>query len=336
MDEHSADDDGSEPAEPTTELYGFVWATDPTAILQPEPQLKPAPTPESEPEQAREPEPRRRRPSRRVLVAGVAVALIGAGVAVVGWQEGSHSSNTEQGMPLSSTVETVSLPAAPPASGASSTSTGPSSTASPSAKASASPTATATSTASHSAQATQIVPTTVGSSPTTAGGSIPSATVTSSAATSPSSDSAPGGYGTTDLALSRPVSATSYTETYAPTNITDGNVDSYWEGSENSFPQTVTIDLGAVQWVAELKLSLPQDSDWNSRTQTIAVYGSRSGRNSNETLAAATGYTFNAENGTGDAATITFAPQRTRYLILQFTSNTGWPAAQLSELSAYS
>jgi hypothetical protein len=336
MDEHSADDDGSEPAEPTTELYGFVWATDPTVISQPEPRLKPAPASESEPEQAREPEPRRRRPSRRVLVAGVAVAVIGAGVAVVGWQEGSHSSNIEQGMPLSSTVETVSIPAAPPASGASSTSIGPSSTASSSTKTASTPTATATLTASHSVQATQIVPTTIGDSPTTAGGSIPSPGATSSAATSPSSDAAPAGYGTTDLALSRPAAATSYTETYAPTNITDGNVNSYWEGSENSFPQTVTVDLGAVQWVAELKLSLPQDSDWNSRTQTIAVYGSRSGTHPNETLAAAAGYTFDAENGTGDAATITFAPQRTRYLILRFTSNTGWPAAQLSELSAYS
>jgi hypothetical protein len=34
--------------------------------------------------------------------------------------------------------------------------------------------------------------------------------------------------------------------------------------------------------------------------------------------------------------TVTFAPVQTRFLILQFTANSGWYAAQLSELSAYS
>ncbi|WP_261991876.1 hypothetical protein [Streptomyces sp. OR43] len=39
--------------------------------------------------------------------------------------------------------------------------------------------------------------------------------------------------------------------------------------------------------------------------------------------------------GVGDRATVTLPGTSARYLRLTFTGNTGWPAAQLSELEAY-
>ena len=313
MDTHDVEPGDSADAEPTTELPGLAWSAEPTIAPQPESE----PSPQPEPEQGRGPggEQRQRRPNRRALTAGVAVVLIGAGVAVVGWRENSQSSTGANSMPLSATVETVSITATPPGSSTPSAANGRSTAASLG--------STASATASRSPQAL--------ASPTAASTATSSSTAVSANANTP-----PARYGTADLALNCAATATSYTQTYVPSNITDGNVDSYWEGSKHAFPQTVTVDLGSVQWVAELKLSLPPDSDWNSRTQTIAIYGSQSGASPSETLAAATGYTFNADNGSGDAVTITFAPQQTRYLILQFSANSGWYAAQLSELSAYS
>lgn len=336
MDTHGAEnDDDIEPAQPTVELYGFVWSADPTAAARPEPGAESSPKPQPQPAQGLERArgPRQRR-GERILIAGVAVALISAGVIAVVWHANSQGSSGSDGFPLSSTVETITVSARAPASGASSTATGPSSTASPSAK--ASPSVTESAIASRSATAPQVVLTAAGNNLPTADGSAPGAGATSSAASSTGSDTPPTEYGTTDLALDRPATATSHTQNYVPANITDGSVDSYWEGSENSFPQTVVVDLGSVQWVAEMTLSLPPISDWNSRTQTIGIYGSQSGTSPSQTLAAPTGYTFNANNGTGDAVTFTFAPQQTRYLILQFTANGGWPAAQLSELAVYS
>jgi F5/8 type C domain len=172
----------------------------------------------------------------------------------------------------------------------------------------------------------------------TAPGAAASTNAASAKTTSPKAavDAPPAGYGTVNLALNKPVTVTSHTQNYVGSNITDGNVDSYWEGNANDFPQDVAVDLGSVQWVAKLVLSLPPVSDWNSRTQTITIGGAQSSTSPPQTIVPSAGYAFNANNGTGDAVTVAFAPVQTRYLILQFTANVGWHAAQLSELSAFS
>lgn len=43
--------------------------------------------------------------------------------------------------------------------------------------------------------------------------------------------------GTTDLALHRPTSESSHTQTYASGNATDGDTGTYWESAGNAFPQ---------------------------------------------------------------------------------------------------
>jgi hypothetical protein len=99
------------------------------------------------------------------------------------------------------------------------------------------------------------------------------------------------------------------------------------------FPQWVQVDLGASTSVGRVVLKLPPLSVWGARTQTLAVRGSTDG-SSFGTLSAAAGRRF--DPATGNAVTITFTTMPTRYVRLEFTGNTGWPAGQVSEFEVYS
>ncbi|MBT0773619.1 discoidin domain-containing protein [Kineosporia sp. J2-2] len=136
-----------------------------------------------------------------------------------------------------------------------------------------------------------------------------------------------------NLVSGRWVQESSHTQDYAASNVTDGSAGTYWE-AEEGFPQTLTVDLGSVQKVGRLVLSLPPVSDWNSRTQTIAVQGSRNG-SSYSSIKGATGYTFDANNGSNNSVTVSVSAS-TRYLKLVFSANSGWPNAQLGELEVHS
>jgi hypothetical protein len=136
---------------------------------------------------------------------------------------------------------------------------------------------------------------------------------------------------TTNLALNRPTSASGWTQNYVPGNAVDGNTSSYWESTDNAFPQWFQVDLGSPVSVSRIVMDLPPLSAWGTRTQTIAIQGSADGT-SYTTLAPSAGYTFNSPANT---VTVTFPAATIRYLKLTFTANTGWPAGQLSELQAY-
>jgi hypothetical protein len=133
----------------------------------------------------------------------------------------------------------------------------------------------------------------------------------------------------TNLASGKAVSASSNTQTYVAGNANDGNQATYWESSNNAFPQWFQIDLGASVGVNQIVLKLP--SGWGSRTQTLSVQGSTDG-SAFATIVASAGYSF---EGTANTVTITFGATTTRYLRLNFTANTGWPAGQISELEVY-
>lgn len=92
------------------------------------------------------------------------------------------------------------------------------------------------------------------------------------------------------------------------------------------------MDLGAAKAVKRLVLKLPPAAAWATRTQTLGVTGSTDNSTYNS-LKASAGYTFNPSSG--NTATVTLPGTPTRYVRLTFTGNTGWPAAQLSELEAY-
>ncbi|MFJ8058274.1 discoidin domain-containing protein [Streptomyces sp. NPDC096142] len=136
-----------------------------------------------------------------------------------------------------------------------------------------------------------------------------------------------------NLAKGRPATATGSQDVYTPGKAVDGDANSYWESTNNAFPQALTVDLGSNRAVRRLVLKLPPSSAWGARTQTLSVLGSTDG-SSYSTVAGSTGYRFDPASGN----TVTVAlPSGTnlRYVRLNVTANTGWPAAQLSEVEAY-
>ncbi|GAB1326412.1 discoidin domain-containing protein [Streptomyces sennicomposti] len=136
-----------------------------------------------------------------------------------------------------------------------------------------------------------------------------------------------------NLAKGRPATATGSQDVYTPGKAVDGDANSYWESANNAFPQSLTVDLGSSQTMRRLVLKLPPSSAWGARTQTVAVLGSGDG-STYTTVAGAQGYRF--DPASGNTVTVSL-PSGTslRYLRLTVTGNTGWPAAQFSEVEAY-
>ncbi|OLB64844.1 MAG: coagulation factor 5/8 type domain-containing protein [Actinobacteria bacterium 13_2_20CM_2_72_6] len=163
--------------------------------------------------------------------------------------------------------------------------------------------------------------------PTASGTRTGTVTVTSNATDSPTTVALSGTGGTagTDLAAGKPTSESSHTDVYPSGNVTDGNQNTYWESANNAFPQWVQVDLGSAQSTSRIVLQLP--ASWGARDQTLSVLGSTDGTNFTTVKASAT-YTF--APGTNNTVTITFPATSQRYLRLNFTANTGWPAGQVS------
>ncbi|MFC8343489.1 discoidin domain-containing protein [Streptomyces sp. NPDC057280] len=138
---------------------------------------------------------------------------------------------------------------------------------------------------------------------------------------------------TRNLAKGRPATATGSQDVYTPGKAVDGDANSYWESTNNAFPQSWTVDLGSTEAVRRLVLKLPPSAAWGARTQTVTVLGSTDG-SAYSTVVGATGYRF--DPATGNTATVTL-PSGTnlRYLRLSVSANTGWPAGQFSEVEAY-
>ncbi|WP_344535039.1 discoidin domain-containing protein [Streptomyces levis] len=136
-----------------------------------------------------------------------------------------------------------------------------------------------------------------------------------------------------NLAKGRPATATGSQDVYTPSKAVDGDANTYWESANHAFPQALTVDLGTREAVRRLVLKLPPQSAWQARTQTLSVQGSADG-SAWSTVVASKDYRFDPAGGN----TVTIAlPDGTsvRHLRLQVTANTGWPAAQFSEVEAY-
>ncbi|MGC5036096.1 MULTISPECIES: discoidin domain-containing protein [unclassified Streptomyces] len=136
-----------------------------------------------------------------------------------------------------------------------------------------------------------------------------------------------------NLARGRPVTATGSQDVHTPGRAVDGDANSYWESANHAFPQSLSVDLGSRQAVRRLVLKLPPLSAWQARTQTLSVQGSADG-STWSTVVAARDHRF--DPATGNTVTVAL-PDGTdvRHLRLHVTANTGWPAAQFSEVEAY-
>ncbi|GAB3855334.1 choice-of-anchor D domain-containing protein [Dactylosporangium cerinum] len=131
-----------------------------------------------------------------------------------------------------------------------------------------------------------------------------------------------------NLAAGRPVTSSSAQGGYPASNAVDADANSYWESANNAFPQWIQVDLGSVVAVGKVTLRLPPATAWAARRQTVAVLDGASGA----VLRPAADVAF--DPATGNTADIAVSGS-VRYLRLQITGNTGWPAGQLSSLEVY-
>ncbi|WP_328324621.1 choice-of-anchor D domain-containing protein [Kribbella sp. NBC_00382] len=168
--------------------------------------------------------------------------------------------------------------------------------------------------------------------PTASGARTGGVTVTSNA--SPASISLTGnGIGTdTNLALGKPATASSQVNgTQIPATATDGNANTYWESVNNAFPQWLQVDLGSARSIGKVTLKLPPTTAWGTRTQTLSVQASTDGSSFSTPVASAT-YTFTSP---ANVVNITVPATNARYVRVNVTGNSGWPAGQVSEFEVY-
>ncbi|MFD9424684.1 MULTISPECIES: CARDB domain-containing protein [unclassified Streptomyces] len=133
-----------------------------------------------------------------------------------------------------------------------------------------------------------------------------------------------------NIALGRTVTAGGTQGAYVAGNVTDGSQQSYWEGPAGALPQWVQLDLGAGTRVDRVVLKLP--TTWEARSQTVGVLGSGNGSDFT-TLAASRSRAFDPSEA--NTVSIDLTSATTRYLRIRVTANTGWDAAQLSEVEVY-
>ncbi|WP_432993447.1 CARDB domain-containing protein [Dactylosporangium sp. CA-233914] len=134
-----------------------------------------------------------------------------------------------------------------------------------------------------------------------------------------------------NLAQGKTATASSANAPYVAANVTDGNQGSYWESTNNVFPQWVQVDLGAATSVDQVMLKLPT-AGWGARAQNLGLTGSTDG-SSFSTLSAPASRTFDPAGA--NTVTIGFTAATVRYVRATITSNSGWPAGQLSEFEVY-
>jgi hypothetical protein len=133
-----------------------------------------------------------------------------------------------------------------------------------------------------------------------------------------------------NLALGRTATAGGAHGGYPAANVTDGSQQSYWEGPTGSFPQWVQVDLGSQVPLDRVALKLP--TGWEGRTQSLAVLGSSDG-GSFTTLADTQARAF--APAAANTVNIDLSAATARFVRVQVASNSGWNAAQLSELEIY-
>ncbi|MBE1488542.1 discoidin domain-containing protein [Plantactinospora soyae] len=137
-----------------------------------------------------------------------------------------------------------------------------------------------------------------------------------------------GGPTGTNLALGRPITASSTVHTFVATNANDDNLATYWEGAGGAYPSALTVQLGANATVSSVVVRLNPDSSWGPRSQTIQVLGREQSSSSFTSLAAATLHNFNPASGNSVTIPVSGSVADVR---LSITSNSGAPAGQVAE-----
>ena len=119
---------------------------------------------------------------------------------------------------------------------------------------------------------------------------------------------------------------------HGPENAVDGSWSTYWESTNAALPQDLTLDMGAAYEVSSVVLSLPSGEGWTARTQQLEIQG-RGDDGTWTTLLEAQDVAF--DPASGNYRVLALDPATVRYLRVRVLSNSGWPAAQVSELQVY-
>ncbi|GAA2695952.1 glycosyl hydrolase [Actinoplanes palleronii] len=129
-----------------------------------------------------------------------------------------------------------------------------------------------------------------------------------------------------NLAVGKPIEASSSIFTFVATNANDNDTATYWEGS--AYPANLTVKLGANATVSSVVVKLNPATDWGTRQQTFAVLGREQSATAYTTIAGSATYTFNpsSQNTVTIPVSATTADVR-----LSFTANTGAPSGQVAE-----
>lgn len=135
----------------------------------------------------------------------------------------------------------------------------------------------------------------------------------------------------TNLALGKPITASSTEWTYAAANANDDSLTTYWEGG-GTYPNLLTVALGSNADLNQVVVKLNPDPAWGPRTQTIAVEGREQSASAFTTLAAAQTYSFSP--ATGNTVTIPLGG-RAADVRLRVTANSGAGGGQAAEFQVF-
>lgn len=138
--------------------------------------------------------------------------------------------------------------------------------------------------------------------------------------------SMPGG---TNLAVGKPVTASSMVHVFAAANAVDDDVTTYWEGAPGAYPSTLTVALGANASISAVVVKLNPDPAWGPRAQTFSILGRAQSASGFSTLAGSASHSFSPSSSN----TVTIPVSATAADVrLQFTANSGAPNGQVAEL----
>ena len=130
----------------------------------------------------------------------------------------------------------------------------------------------------------------------------------------------------TNLALGKPIEASSTVFTFVATNANDDDTATYWEGS--AYPANLTVKLGANATTQSVVVKLNPGAAWGTRQQTFAIQGREQSASAFTTLVGSATYTFNPATGNTVTVPVSATAADVR---LSFTANTGAPSGQVAE-----
>uniref|UniRef100_UPI004056DAD7 discoidin domain-containing protein n=1 Tax=Acetatifactor sp. TaxID=1872090 RepID=UPI004056DAD7 len=128
------------------------------------------------------------------------------------------------------------------------------------------------------------------------------------------------------IVITNGITATNENAEYPAANAIDGNLSTYWEGTQET--ASITKGLGEVKSVNTVVLKL--NTTWGTRTQKIEVQISEDGQTFTTVKAAQT-YTF--DQNSGNIVTISFDTVSAGYVRLNMSENNGSVAPQIAEFS---